>query len=491
MSDINVADSVTILKDGEYRGRTGIVLEISSGEARVNLDADSKKTVRVKVTKLVKRVPGNPEPDPVPTPGPDPASAETGAVAATTVTTPTGNEAPTAAPAPVPAAEAAAATTATAVATTTTTTPIPNIEAFPFTPSQVNDELFGFSSLDENAVRDAQALFDGFDTKNLKIYICENGGTVGKKNLVQLKNTATELFLRGKIPSCQKCQSKCKEYFKDASMAEGIVKCTNQSCNHAIYSNDVQREAALTLDECKGKLAQEKEEREAALEARVMAVEVPREALIEIAARTETHGRRGFVEACANFMTTPEMRKHIECNDSQLQIGSELSHFFTKNTSDDGVTNYLNIFRDVLRQWLPRDAAETRTEVLLEDNANLEEALKAFIERAEKANVAKKRTITTQVINRFKETRELVTKSNVVVENTNHADLKKAGFKHVSINEIKNWKANGTFNAKFDTKMATAEASAAAASAAAASAAAASAAAASAAANAGQAPPTV
>ena len=137
------------------------------------------------------------------------------------------------------------------------------------------------------------------------------------------------------------------------------------------------------------KLAQEKEEREAALEARVMAVEVPEEALNKIAAKTEMHGRRGFVEACADFMTTPEMRKHIDCNDSQLQIGSELSHFFTKNTSHDGITNHLDIIRDVLRQWLPRDAAETRTEVL-EENANLKKALEAFIERAEKANVAEK-----------------------------------------------------------------------------------------------------
>ena len=461
MSNINVADSVTILKDGEYRRRTGIVTTISSGVARVNLDADPKKNVKVKVTKLVRIPPASA------------ASAAAAAVAAATATTPTGNEAPTAAPAAVPAAAAAAATPATPVATTTTTTPIPNIESFPFTPSQVNDKLFDFPAPDNNAVKEAQAIFDGYDNKDLKIFISGNGGTIGNKTLVQLKNTAIELCLRGKMPSCQKCQSKRKEYFKDASMAEGIAKCTNQSCNHAIYSNNVQREAALTLDECKRKLAQEKEERKAALEERVMAVEVPEEALNKIAASIEKHGRRGFVEAFADFMTTPEMRKHIDCNDSQLQIGSELSHFFTKNTSDDGITNHLNIFRDVLRQWLPRDAAETRTEVL-EGNANLKKALEAFIERAEKANVAKKGTVTTQVINRFKETRELVIKSNVVVENAIPADLKKAGFKPVSINEIKNWKAESTFNAKFDTKMATAEASAAAASAAA---------------NAGQAPP--
>ena len=476
MSDINVADSVTILKEGEYRRSTGIVLEISSGEARVNLDADPKKTVRVKVKYLLKHVPRNPEPDPVPTPGPDPASASAAAVAAATATTPTGNEAPTAAPAPVPAAEAAAETTATAVATTTTTTTtISNIESFLFTPSQVDDELFGFSSLDENTVKDAQVLFEGFDNKNLKTYILENGGTVGKKNLFQLKNTAIELCLRGKMPSCQKCQSKCKEYFKDENMAEGIVKCNDQSCNHAINSNDVQREAALTLDACKEKRAKEKKEREDALETRVMAVEVPREALNEIAEKTKTHGRRGFVQAWADFMTTPEMRGHIDCNDSQLHIGSELSHFFTKNASDDVITNHENIFRDVLRQWLPRDAAETRTEVL-QENAGLEEALKAFIERAENANVAKKGTVATQVINRFKNTRKLVIKSNVVVADTNDADLRKAGFQSVSITEIRNWKAESTFNAKFDEKMETAEASAAAASAAA---------------NAGQAPPTV
>ena len=451
MSNINVADSVTILKDGEYRRRTGIVTTISSGVARVNLDADSKKTVNVKLKYLLKHVPRNPEPDPVPTPGPDPASAAAAAVAAATATTPTGNEAPTAAPAPVPAAEAAAETTATAVATTTTT-PIPNIESFPFTPSQVNDKLFDFPAPDNNAVKEAQAIFDGYDNKDLKIFISGNGGTIGNKTLVQLKNTAIELCLRGKMPSCQKCQSKRKEYFKDASMAEGIAKCTNQSCNHAIYSNNVQREAALTLDECKRKLAQEKEERKAALEARVMAVEVPEEALNEIAASIEKHGRRGFVEAFADFMTTPEMRKHIDCNDSQLHIGSELSHFFTKNTSDDGITNHLDIFRDVLRQWLPRDAAETRTEVL-EGNANLKKALEAFIERAEKANVAKKGTVTTQVINRFKETLDLVTKSNVVVENANPADLKEAGFKPVSIKEIKNWKAESTFKAAWDEKM--------------------------------------
>jgi len=466
MSDINVSDSVKILKDGEYRGRTGIVTTISSGVARVNLDADPKKNVKVKVTKLVRRPPASA------------ASAAAAAVAAATATAAAGNEAPTAAPAPpaaaaVPAAAAAAATPATPVATTTTTTPIPNIESFPFTPSQVNDKLFDFPAPDNNAVKEAQDIFDSYNNKDLKIFISGNGGTIGNKTLVQLKNTAIELCLRGKMPSCQKCQSKRKEYFKDASMAEGIAKCTNQSCNHAIYSNDVQREAALTLDECKRKLAQEKEERKAALEARVMAVEVPEEALNEIAAITAMHGRRGFVEAFADFMTTPEMRKHIDCNDSQLQIGSELSHFFTKNTSDDGITNHLDIFRDVLRQWLTRDAAETRTEVL-EENANLKKALEAFITRAELANVAKKGTVTTQVINRFKETRELVIKSNVVVENAIPADLKKAGFKPVSINEIKNWKAESTFNAKFDTKMATAEASAAAASAAA---------------NAGQAPP--
>ena len=466
MSDINVSDSVKILKDGEYRGSTGIVRTISSGGvARVNLDADPKKNVKVKVTKLVRIPPASA------------ASAAAAAVAAATATTPTGNEAPTAAPAPpaaaaVPAAAAAAATPATPVATTTTT-PIPNIESFPFTPSQVNDKLFDFPAPDNNAVKEAQDIFDGYINKDLKIFISGNGGTIGNKTLVQLKNTAIELCLRGKMPSCQKCQSKRKEYFKDASMAEGIAKCTNQSCNHAIYSNNVQREAALTLDECKRKLAQEKEEREREREARVMAVEVPEEALNKIAASIEKHGRRGFVEAFADFMTTPEMRKHIDCNDSQLHIGSELSHFFTKNTSDDGITNHLNIFRDVLRQWLPRDAAETRTEVL-EGNANLKKALEAFITRAELANVAKKGTVTTQVINRFKETRELVIKSNVVVENAIPADLKKAGFKPVSINEIKNWKAESTFNAKFDTKMATAEASAAAASAAA---------------NAGQAPP--
>ena len=458
MSDINVSDSVKILKDGEYRGRTGIVTTISSGVARVNLDADPKKNVKVNVTKLVRRPP------------PAAASAAAAAVAAATATAAAGNEAPTAAPAAVPAAAAAAATPATPVATTTTT---PNIESFPFTPSQVNDKLFDFPAPDNNAVKEAQDIFDSYNNKDLKIFISGNGGTIGNKTLVQLKNTAIELCLRGKMPSCQKCQSKRKEYFKDASMAEGIAKCTNQSCNHAIYSNNVQREAALTLDECKRKLAQEKEERKAALEARVMAVEVPEEALNEIAAITAMHGRRGFVEAFADFMTTPEMRKHIDCNDSQLHIGSELSHFFTKNTSDDGITNHLNIFRDVLRQWLPRDAAETRTEVL-EENANLKKALEAFITRAELANVAKKGTVTTQVINRFKETRELVIKSNVVVENAIPADLKKAGFKPVSINEIKNWKAESTFNAKFDTKMATAEASAAAASAAA---------------NAGQAPP--
>ncbi|CAL6347837.1 unnamed protein product [Bathycoccus prasinos] len=466
MSDINVSDSVKILKDGEYRGSIGIVTTISSGVARVNLDADPKKNVKVNVTKLVRRPPASA------------ASAAAAAVAAATATTPTGNEAPTAAPAPpaaaaVPAAAAAAATPATPVATTTTTTPIPNIESFPFTPSQVNDKLFDFPAPDNNAVKKAQDIFDRYNNNDLKIFISGNGGTIGNKTLVQLKNTAIELCLRGKMPSCQKCQSKRKEYFKDASMAEGIAKCTNQSCNHAIYSNNVQREAALTLDECKRKLAQEKEERKAALEERVMAVEVPEEALNKIAASTRMHGRRGFVEACADFMTTPEMRKHIDCNDSQLHIGSELSYFFTKNTSDDGITNHLNIFRDVLRQWLHRDAAETRTEVL-EENANLKKALEAFITRAELANVAKKGTVTTQVINRFKETRELVIKSNVVVENAIPADLKKAGFKPVSINEIKNWKAESTFNAKFDTKMATAEASAAAASAAA---------------NAGQAPP--
>ena len=469
MSDINVSDSVTILKSGEYRGSTGIVTKISSGVARVNLDADPKKTVNVKVTKLVR------------IPPPAPASAAAAAVAATTATAATGNEAPTAAPAPpaaaaVPAAAAAAATPATAVATTTTT-PISNIESFLFTPSQVNNKLCDFpSSPDNNAVKEAQAIFDGYNNKDLKIYISGNGGTVGNKTLVQLKNTAIELCLRGKMPSCQKClQSKCKEYFKDEDMAEGILKCNDRSCDHAIYSNDVQREAALTLDECKRKLAQEKEEREAALEARVMAVEVPEEALNKIAARTEMHGRRGFVEACADFMTTPEMRKHIDCNDSQLQIGSELSHFFTKNTSHDGITDHLNIVRDVLRQWLPRDAAETRTEVL-EENANLKKALEAFIERAEKANVAKKRTIENSVINRFRNTLDLVTKSNVVVENTDHADLLKAGFKPVSINEIRKWKAKSTFNAAWDEKMERAEASAAAASAAA---------------NAGQAPPTV
>ena len=460
MSDINVSDSVKILKDGEYRGSTGIVTTISSGVARVNLDADPKKNVKVKVTKLVRIPPASA------------ASAAAAAVAAATATTPTGNEAPTAAPAAVPAAAAAAATPATPVATTTTT-PIPNIESFPFTPSQVNDKLFDFPAPDNNAVKEAQDIFDGYDNKDLKIFISGNGGTIGNKTLVQLKNTAIELCLRGKMPSCQKCQSKRKEYFKDASMAEGIAKCTNQSCNHAIYSNDVQREAALTLDECKRKLAQEKEERKAALEARVMAVEVPEEALNEIAAITAMHGRRGFVEAFADFMTTPEMRKHIDCNDSQLHIGSELSHFFTKNTSDDGITNHLDIFRDVLRQWLPRDAAETRTEVL-EENANLKKALEAFIERAEKANVAKKRTIENSVINRFRNTLDLVTKSNVVVEIANPADLKKAGFQPVSITEIRNWKAKSTFNAKFDTKMATAEASAAETSAAA---------------NAGQAPP--
>ena len=474
MSDINVSDPVTIIKDGEYRGSTGIVMEISSGVARVNLDTDTTKTVKVKVKNLLRKQ--------VPAPASAAAAAvAAAAVAAATATTAPGNEAPTAAPPPpapaaVPAAAAAAETTATAVATTTTTTPISNIDAFQFTPAQVNDKLFDFSSHDENAVTEARVLFDGFDNKDLKTYILENGGTVGKKNLFQLKNTAIELCLRGKMPSCQKClQSKCKEYFKDEDMAEGILKCNDRSCDHAIYSNDVQREAALTLDECKRKLAQEKEEREAALEARVMAVEVPEEALNKIAAKTEMHGRRGFVEACADFMTTPEMRKHIDCNDSQLHIGSELSHFFTKNASDDVITNHENIFRDVLRQWLPRDAAETRTEVL-EENAGLEEALKAFIERAENANVAKKGTVATQVINRFKNTRKLVIKSNVVVADTNDADLRKAGFQFVSITEIRNWKAESTFNAKFDEKMETAAASAAAASAAA---------------NAGQAPPTV
>jgi len=487
MSDINVADSVRILTSREYRGSTGIVTTISSGVARVNLDADPKKNVKVNVTKLVR------------IPPPAAASAAAAAVAAATATAATGNEAPTAAPAPpaaapVPAAEAAAETTATAVATTTTT-PISNIEAFLFTPSQVNDKLFDFPAPDNNAVKEAQDIFDRYNNKDLKIFISGNGGTIGNKTLVQLKNTAIELCLRGKMPSCQKCQSKRKEYFKDASMAEGIVKCTNQSCNHAIYSNDVQREAALTLDECKRKLAQEKEERKAALEARVMAVEVPEEALNKIAASTRMHGRRGFVEAFADFMTTPEMRKHIDCNDSQLQIGSELSHFFTKNTSHDGITNHLDIIRDVLRQWLPRDAAETRTEVL-EENANLKKALEAFIERAEKANVAEKRTIENSVINRFRNTLDLVTKSNVVVEIANPADLKKAGFQPVSIIEIRNWKAKSTFKAAWDEKMERAEASAAAAEAAAAEAAAAEAAGAeaagaSAAANAGQAPPTV
>ena len=473
MSDINVADSVRILTSREYRGSTGIVTTISSGVARVNLDADPKKNVKVNVTKLVR------------IPLASAASAAAAAVAAATATAATGNEAPTAAPAPpaaaaVPAAAAAAATTPATPVATTTTTPIPNIESFPFTPSQVNDKLFDFPAPDNNAVKEAQDIFDGYDNKDLKIFISGNGGTIGNKTLVQLKNTAIELCLRGKMPSCQKCQSKRKEYFKDASMAEGIVKCTNQSCNHAIYSNDVQREAALTLDECKRKLAQEKEERKAALEARVMAVEVPEEALNEIAAITAMHGRRGFVEAFADFMTTPEMRKHIDCNDSQLQIGSELSHFFTKNTSHDGITNHLDIIRDVLRQWLPRDAAETRTEVL-EENANLKKALEAFIERAEKANVAKKRTIENSVINRFRNTLDLVTKSNVLVENANHADLKKAGFRSVSINEIKNWKAKSTFKAAWDEKMERAEASAAGAEAAGAEAAA----------NAGQAPPTV
>ena len=174
-------------------------------------------------------------------------------------------------------------------------------------------------------------------------------------------------------------------------------------------------------------------------------------------------------------MKTPQMRELIDCNDSELHIGSELSHFFTKNTRDDGITNHENIFRDVLRQWLPRDAAETRTEVL-EENADLKEALEAFIERAKEANAAKKGTITNPVINRFKNTLDLVTKSKVVVKNTDTADLLKDGFKRVSIDEIRNWKEKNSFNAKWDEKMETAEASAAAASAAA---------------NAGQAPPTV
>jgi ribosomal protein L24 len=468
MSDINEGDPVTILKSGEYRGATGIVTKIESDEARVNLDADTKKTVKVKVAKLVRRQ------------TPAPASAAAAAVAAATATAATGNEAPTAAPAPpaapaVPAAAAAAATPATAVATTTTT-PISNIESFVFTPSQVNDKLFDFPSSPDRAVREAQDMFDGFNNQDLKIYISENGGTVGKKNLFQKKNTAIELCLHGKMPSCQKCQqSKCKEFFKDESMAEGIVKCNDLSCNHAINSNNVQREAALTLDACKVKLAQEKKEREEKREARVMAVEVPEEALNTIAERTETHGRRGSVEAWADFMKTPQMRERIDCNDSQLHIGSELSHFFTKNTSDDGITNHENIFRDVLRQWLPRDAAETRTEVL-EENADLKEALEAFIERAKEANAAKKGTITNPVINRFINTLVLVTKSKVVVKNTDPADLLKDGFKRVSIDEIRNWKEKNTFNAKWDEKMKTAEASAAAASAAA---------------NAGQAPPTV
>ena len=38
MSDINVSDSVTIIKDGEYRGSTGIVMEISSDVAKVEAE---------------------------------------------------------------------------------------------------------------------------------------------------------------------------------------------------------------------------------------------------------------------------------------------------------------------------------------------------------------------------------------------------------------------------------------------------------------------
>ena len=463
MSDIKVSDSVKILKEGECRGSTGIVTDISpDGVAKVNRGQQSK-TVKVKVKHLVR----------MPDPAASAAAATAVAAATATTTTIAENEAPSApAPAPAPAAAAAAATPATAVATTTTT-PISNIESFPFTPSQVFDKVFEFPSSDEIAVQNARDSFATFDNKALKMYVGENGATVGKKTHNQLTNTAMELRLRGQIPRCPECHGKCKELFKDENMTEGILKCT--ACTYAINSSNVKREAALTLDACKAKREKEKKEREDALEARVMAVEVPEEALKKIAERTETHGRRESVEAWADFMKTPEMRERIDCNDSQLHIGSELSHFFTKNTSDDGITNHENIFRDVLRQWLPRDAKETRTEVL-EENTNLAEALKAFIDSAEKANVAKKGTIVISVINRFKNTLVLVTKSKVVVKNTDHADLLKAGFKRVSIDEIRNWEEKSTFNAKWVEKMKTAEASAAAASAAA---------------NAGQAPPTV
>ena len=316
--------------------------------------------------------------------------------------------------------------------------------------------MFEFPSSDEYAVQNARDSFETFDNKALKMYVGENGATVGKKTHNQLTNTAMELRLRGQIPRCPECHGKCKELFKDENMTEGILKCT--ACNHAINSNDVQREAALTLDACKAKREKEKKEREDALEARVSAIEVPEEALKEIAEKT--NGRTGCVQAFAEFMKRTEMRKVIECNDSPLVIGSELSHMHTMHTDEGGVTNYENIFKDILRQWLPRDAAETRTEVL-EENTNLAEALKAFIERAKKANVAKKGTVAVQVINRFKDTLALVMNSDVVIDAVTDADLKKAGFKPVSIKEIKKWKTEHTFNANLDKKMQDAEASAA------------------------------